>query len=207
MIKNFDNITVKSKYSDNYYDSFQVNTALNEIYFIQRDARRNGQVARCFTVSVNEINNDVLIEAYSADSGRYEQFVRTQCLELALQLLEEAKAELRHINEVNNVNNKAHETKTQCFKLARQLLDESKSKAHETKTQCLELAHQLLDESKSKIKPVNEVNKVTKMMKNAKVSISKILSNTKAFVSELLFGKDCLYEDELKKYKKMKHQK
>lgn len=185
MIKNFDNITVKSKYSDNYYDSFQVNPALNEIYFIQRDARRNGQVARCFTVSVNEINNDVLIEAYSADSGRYEQFVRTQCLELALQLLEEAKAELRHINEVNNVNNKAHETKTQCFKLARQLLDESKSK----------------------IKPVNEVNKVTKMMKNAKVSISKILSNTKAFVSELLFGKDCLYEDELKKYKEMKHWK
>lgn len=160
MIKNFDNITVKSKYSDNYYDSFQVNTALNEIYFIQRDARRNGQVARCFTVSVNEINNDVLIEAYSADSGRYEQFVRTQCLELALQLLEEAKAELRHINEVDTINE------------------------------------------------VNSVNnKVAKMMKNVKASISKILSNTKTFVSELLFGKDCLYEDELKKYKEMKHWK
>lgn len=160
MIKNFDNITVKSKYSDNYYDSFQVNTALNEVYFIQRDARRNGQVARCFTISVNEINNDVLIEAYSADSGRYEQFVRTQCLELALQLLEETKAELRHINEVDTINE------------------------------------------------VNNVNnKVAKMMKNAKVSISKILSSTKSFVSELLFGKDCLYEDELKKYKEMKHRK
>lgn len=157
MIKNFDNITVKSKYSDNYYDSFKVNTALNEVYFIQRDARRNGQVARCFTVSVNEINNDVLIEAYSADEGRYEQFVRTQCLELALQLLEEAKAELRQVNNVN--------------------------------------------------KQVNEVNKVAKMMKNVKVSISKILSNAKSFVSELLFGKDCLYEDELKRYKEMKHQK
>lgn len=156
MIKNFENITVKSKYSDNYYDSFQVNTALNEIYYIQRDARRNGQVARCFTISVNEINTDVLIEAYSADSGRYEQFVRTQCLELALQLLEEAKAELRHINEVDTINN------------------------------------------------VN--NKVAKkmMMKNVKASISKILSNTKTFVSELLFGKDCLYEDELQKYKAKK---
>lgn len=160
MIKNFDNITVKSKYSDNYYDSFQVNTALNEVYFIQRDARRNGQVARCFTVSVNEINNDVLIEAYSADEGRYEQFVRTQCLELALQLLEEAKAELRHINEVKSVN-----------------------------------------------EANNVNNKVTNMLKSVKVSISKILSNTKSFVSELLFGKDCLYEDEIEKYKKMKHQK
>lgn len=160
MIKNFDNITVKSKYSDNYYDSFQVNTALNEVYFIQRDARRNGQVARCFTVSVNEITNDVLIEAYSADEGRYEQFVRTQCLELALQLLEETKAELRHINEVNSTNE------------------------------------------------VNNVNnKVSKMMKNVKASISKILSNTKSFVSELLFGKDYLYEDELEKYKRIKHQK
>lgn len=155
-IKNFDNITVKSKYSNNYYDSFQVNTALNEVYFIQRDARRNGQVARCFTVSVNEINNNVLIEAYSADEGRYETFVRTQCLELALQLLEEAKAEARQVNEVNN--NKAH---NRFF------------------------------------------NKMSNMLKSIKVFIS----NKKSFVSELLFGKDCLYEDELKKYKEMKHQK
>lgn len=155
-IKNFDNITVKSKYSNNYYDSFQVNTALNEVYFIQRDARRNGQVARCFTVSVNEINNNVLIEAYSADEGRYETFVRTQCLELALQLLEEAKAEARQVNEVNN--NKAH---NRFF------------------------------------------NKMSNMLKSIKVFIS----NKKSFVSELLFGKDCLYEDEVKKYKKMNHQK
>jgi hypothetical protein len=159
MIKNFDNITVKSKYSDNYYDSFRVNTALNEVYFIQRDARRNGQVARCFTVSVNEINNDVLIEAYSADEGRYEQFVRTQCLELALQLLEENKAESRQVNEVNNVNN---------------------NKAHN-----------------------RFFNKVSNMLKSIKVFIS----NKKSFVSELLFGKDYLYEDELEKYKRMKHQK
>ena len=157
MIKNFDNITVKSKYSDNYYDSFKVNTALNEVYFIQRDARRNGQVARCFTVSVNEINNDVLIEAYSADEGRYEQFVRTQCLELALQLLEEAKAEAR---QVNNVNNKVQN-------------------------------HNAF------------FNKMSNMMKSIKVFVS----NKKSFISELLFGKDCLYEDELKKYKEMKHLK
>lgn len=159
MIKNFDNITVKSKYSDNYYDSFQVNTALNEVYFIQRDARRNGQVARCFTVSVNEINNDVLIEAYSADEGRYEQFVRTQCLELALQLLEETKAEARQVNEVNKV-----------------------SKVRENKT------HNTF------------FNKMSNMLKSVKVSISRA-------VSELLFGKDCLYEDEIEKYKRMKHQK
>lgn len=158
MIKKFDNITVKSKYSDNYYDSFQVSTKLNEIYFVQRDARRNGQIARFFTISINE-HNDILIEAFSAEKGRYEQFVRTQCLELALQLLEEAKAEARQVNEVNNVNNNK--------------------------------VHNLF------------FNKVSNMLKSIKVSIS----NKKSFVSELLFGKDCLYEDEIKNYKERNHRK
>lgn len=161
MIKNFDNITVKSKYSDNYYDSFQVNTALNEIYFVQRDARRNGQVARYFTISIKEHNNDILIEAQSAENGRYEQFARTQCLKLALQLLEEAKDEIRYIDEVSNVNKKVN----------------------------------------------NIFIKISNILKNTKESIYKVISNKKSFISELLFGKDCLYEDEVKKYKEMNHQK
>lgn len=165
MIKNFDNITVKSKYSDNYYDSFQVNTARNEIKFVQRDARRNGQVARFFTISVNE-HNDILIEAYSADSGRYEQFVRTQCLELALQLLEEAKSEARLINYINN-----------SYATDNSYIDNNESNTKGT------------------------LKKVTDKL----VSMFKPL---KKATLELLFGKDCLYEDEVKKYKEMNnHQK
>ena len=164
MIKKFDNITVKSKYSKNYYDSFQVSTKLNEIYFVQRDARRNGQIARFFTISVNE-NNYILIEAFSAENGRYEQFVRTQCLELALQLLEEAKAEARQVNEVNKINkvNNVNNNKV----------------------------HNLF------------FNKVSNMLKSIKVYIS----NKKSFVSELFFGKDCLYEDDVKNYKERNHLK
>lgn len=161
MIKTFDNITVKSKYSNNYYDSFQVSPKLNEIYFVQRDARRNGQIARFFTISINE-HNDILIEAFSAENGRYEQFVRTQCLELALQLLEEAKAEARQVNEVNKIN-----------------------KVNEVNSVNNNKVHSLF------------FNKVSNMLKSIKVFIS----NKKSFVSELLFGKDCLYEDEVKNYK------
>lgn len=95
-IKNFDNLIVKSEYSNNYYyDDFQVNTDSNVVYFVQRDANQNGQAVRFIKITVRETSNDVLIESFS-DKG-HAQIVRKQCPELALKLLEEAKAEIRQL--------------------------------------------------------------------------------------------------------------
>lgn len=95
-IKNFDNLTVKSKFFDNYYyDDFQVNTDSNVVYFVQRDTNHNGQVVRYISITVRETSNDVLFESLS-DKG-HAQIVRKQCPELALKLLEEAKAEIRQL--------------------------------------------------------------------------------------------------------------
>lgn len=101
MIKNFYNITVKSKYSDNYYDSFSVYTDFNVVYFAQRDARRNGQVARHFAITFYN-DGTYIIEALSADGGRYESFNYTQCLKLAHSLLEETLSEARQVSSVKN---------------------------------------------------------------------------------------------------------
>lgn len=156
MIKNFDNITIKSKYSDNWYDSFVVDTSKNQVYFVQRDARRDGQVARYYTVTLKEPHCDILIEAESIEGGRYEQFTRTQCLELCLQLLEEAKSEMRHYDDVNNDKN------------------------DNDKTGSLR-------------------NTLSSLVDKAKEFLSRVFSRISN--SELLFGKDCLYEDEVIKYK------
>ena len=102
MIKTFDNITVRSNHSANWYDSFRVDTDRNIVSFVQRDARRNGQVARRMTITV--LNDDTyIIEALSAEGGRYESFNSTQCLKLALNLLEETHSEARQVSSVNNV--------------------------------------------------------------------------------------------------------
>lgn len=102
MIKAFDNITVSSNHSDNWYDSFIVDTDRNIVSFVQRDARRNGQVARRMTITF--LNDDTyIIEALSADGGRYESFNYTQCLKLAHNLLEEAHSEARQVSSVKNV--------------------------------------------------------------------------------------------------------
>lgn len=102
MIKTFDNITVRSNYSDNWYDSFRVDTDRNIVSFVQRDARRNGQVARRLYITF--LSDDTyIIEALSAEGGRYESFNRTQCLELAHSLLEETRSEARQVSSVNNV--------------------------------------------------------------------------------------------------------
>lgn len=98
------NIRVDSHYSKNYYDSFVVDTNNNCVTFKQRDARRGGQVARHMTVTVTK-NNTVIIEASSAEGGRYEQFSRTQCLDVALHLLDEVKSEERHLYSVNSMFN------------------------------------------------------------------------------------------------------
>ena len=99
MIKTFDNITVRSNHSDNWYDSFRVDTDRNIVCFVQRDARRNGQVARKFAITF--LTDDTyIIEALSADGGRYESFNRTQCLELARSLLEETRSEARQVSSV-----------------------------------------------------------------------------------------------------------
>lgn len=95
-IKNFDNLIVKGKYSDNYYyDDFQVNTDSNVVYFVQRDANQNGRAVRFIKITIRETSNDVLIESFS-DEG-HAQIVSKQCPELALRLLEEAKAEIRQV--------------------------------------------------------------------------------------------------------------
>lgn len=102
MIKTFDNIKIRSHHSPNWYDSFKVDTDRNIISFVQCDARRNGQVARRMTITV--LNDDTyIIEALSADGGRYESFNSTQCLKLALSLLEEAHSEARQVSNVKNV--------------------------------------------------------------------------------------------------------
>lgn len=51
MIKAFDNIKIRSHHSDNWYDTFRVDTDRNIVSFVQRDARRNGQVARHMTIT------------------------------------------------------------------------------------------------------------------------------------------------------------
>ena len=99
MIKTFDNITVRSNHSDNWYDSFRVDTDRNIVCFVQRDARRDGQVSRKFAITF--LSDDTyIIEALSADGGRYESFNRTQCLELARSLLEETRSEARQVSSV-----------------------------------------------------------------------------------------------------------
>lgn len=101
MIKTFDNIKVRSHRSDNWYDSFRVDTDRNIISFVQRDARRNGQVARRMTITV--LSDDTyIIEALSAEGGRYESFNSTQCLKLSLSLLEEAHSEARQVSNVKD---------------------------------------------------------------------------------------------------------
>lgn len=102
MIKTFDNITVHSNHSDNWYDSFRVDTTKNIVTFVQRDSRRNGQVARRMYITF--LSDDTyIIEALSADGGRYESFKYTQCLELAHSLLEETRSEVRQMSSVNDV--------------------------------------------------------------------------------------------------------
>ena len=101
MIKTFDNITVRSNHSDNWYDSFRVDTDNNIVSFVQRDARRNGQVARRMYITF--LSDDTyVIEALSAEGGRYESFNSTQCLKLAHSLLEEAHSEARQVSNVKN---------------------------------------------------------------------------------------------------------
>lgn len=101
MIKAFDNIKVRSNHSDNWYDSFRVDTDRNIVSFVQRDSRRNGQVARRMYITF--LNDDTyVIEALSADGGRYESFNSTQCLKLAHSLLEEAHSEARQMSSVKN---------------------------------------------------------------------------------------------------------
>lgn len=101
MIKTFDNIKIRSHHSDNWYDSFRVDTAFNVVYFSQRDARRNGQVARHFAITFFE-DGTYIIDALSAEGGRYENFSYTQCLKLARNLLNEAHSEARQVSSVEN---------------------------------------------------------------------------------------------------------
>lgn len=109
MIKAFDNITVRSNHSDNWYDSFRVDTDRNIVSFAQRDARRNGQVARHMAITFLN-NGTYIIEALSADGGRYESFNSTQCLELAYSLLEEAHSEARQVSNVKDAKTTAKST-------------------------------------------------------------------------------------------------
>lgn len=98
MLKSFD-VRVQSRYSDNWYDSFRVDTVRGVVYFHQCDARRNGQVARYIQITFHK-NGAHTIEARSAKGSRYEQFGTTQCLKLALRLLQEVKAEARQVESV-----------------------------------------------------------------------------------------------------------
>lgn len=101
MIKAFDNIKIRSHHSSNWYDSFRVDTDRNIVSFAQRDARRNGQVARHMTITFLN-NGTYIIEALSAEGGRYESFNSTQCLKLSRSLLEEARSEARQVSSVKN---------------------------------------------------------------------------------------------------------
>lgn len=105
MLKTYD-ITVRSNHSNNWYDSFRVDTDHNTVYFVQRDARRNGQVARHMTIAFLKDGTHI-IEALSAEGGRYESFNHTQCLELAHSLLEEAHSEARQMSNVEDVKTTA----------------------------------------------------------------------------------------------------
>lgn len=102
MIKTFDNIKIRSHHSDNWYDSFRVDVDFNVVYFVQRDARRNGQVARHFAITFYN-DGTYTIDALSAEGGRYENFSYTQCLKLAHSLLEEARSEARQVSNVKNI--------------------------------------------------------------------------------------------------------
>lgn len=101
MIKTYD-ITVRSNHSNNWYDSFRVDTDHNIVFFVQRDARRNGQVARHMTITFLK-DDAYIIEALSAEGGRYESLNHTQCLELAHSLLEEAHSEARQVSGVKDM--------------------------------------------------------------------------------------------------------
>ena len=92
MLKSYD-IRVKSNHSDNWYDSFQVDTSRGVVTFNQCDARRGGQVARYFAITFNKKDGKALITAKSANNTRSETFGTTQCLRLALRLLDEARSE------------------------------------------------------------------------------------------------------------------
>ncbi len=105
MLKTYD-ITVRSNHSANWYDSFRVDTDRNTVYFVQRDARRNGQVARHMTIAFLKDGTHI-IEALSAEGGRYESFNHTQCLEFAHSLLEEAQSEARQMSNVKDVKTTA----------------------------------------------------------------------------------------------------
>lgn len=98
MLKSFD-IRVKSVHSANWYDCFKVDTVRGVVYYVQRDARRNGQVARHMTITVQK-NGTAMIEARSVNGSRYERFGSTQCLKLALRLLDEARSEARQVSAV-----------------------------------------------------------------------------------------------------------
>lgn len=99
MLKSFD-IRVQSRYSANYYDSFVVDAYNNRVTFNQCDARRNGQVARYFVITFDVVDGSANIYAESAEGHRKETFSRTQCLKLALRLLQEVKAEARQVKSV-----------------------------------------------------------------------------------------------------------
>lgn len=101
MIKAFDNIKVRSNHSSNWYDTFRVDVDFNVVYFAQRDARRNGQVARNFAITFYN-DGTYIIEALSAEGRRYENFNSTQCLKLARSLLDEARSEARQVSSVEN---------------------------------------------------------------------------------------------------------
>ena len=102
MIKTFDNIKVRSNHSDNWYDSFVADTDRNIVSFFQRDARRNGQIARRMYIIFSS-DDTYVIKALSAEGGRYESFRNTQCLKLAHSLLEEARSEARQVSSVKNL--------------------------------------------------------------------------------------------------------
>lgn len=113
MLKSFD-MRVQSRYSNNWYDSFRVDTVRGVVYFNQCDARRNGQVARHMQITFYA-NGTAKIEARSANDNRYEQFSRTQCLTIALYLLEQARSEERQIKSVRTI--KPASTDEEGFKM------------------------------------------------------------------------------------------
>lgn len=102
MLKSFD-IRVQSRYSANWYDTFIVDSVHGVVYFHQCDARRNGQIARYMKITFHN-NGSHTIEARSANNTRYEQFSTTQCIKLALRLLQEVKAEMRQAESVRCVS-------------------------------------------------------------------------------------------------------
>lgn len=98
MLKSFD-IRVKSNHSLNWYDSFVVDIRHNRVTFNQCDARRNGQVARYFVITFFA-DGTAEVYAESAKGHRQEIFSTTQCLKLALRLLEETRSEARQVASV-----------------------------------------------------------------------------------------------------------